>query len=95
MVEKSEGEKNILIVSLKIIQDFSKQFRFTSFSVIFHLGGMGGVCGFSPKVRVSGLCLADAMFEVSLFDVFFSTVLRGFSPGTLVFSSIRKHQDMS
>jgi hypothetical protein len=41
-----------------------------------------------PKVRVTGSSSADTTCELSLFDVLFSPMIRGFSP----VSSLRKNQ---
>jgi hypothetical protein len=47
-----------------------------------------------PKVRVTGLSSVDTICELSLFDVLFSPMLRGFSPGSPV-SSLCKNQCVS
>jgi hypothetical protein len=47
-----------------------------------------------PKVRVTGSSSADTIWELSLFDVLFSPMLRGFSPGSPV-SSLCQNQHVS
>jgi hypothetical protein len=47
-----------------------------------------------PKVRVTCSSSSDTICELSLFDVLFSPLLRGFSPGSPV-SSLRKNQHVN